>query len=239
MMDSKERLGVVEFGQRLIETGDLDPLYIALYNAKFPRPKMCKWLVCYWCYYHAGLCCVASEQRNFFGFLLEVAQGGTKYPRGSERRHFRGNLAVDSVKRMAATFDSAEDIVDWLVAAGPSAAGIMKRVKTLHGFGEWISWKVPDMIERLGLAPVEFVEDDVRLMFKSSLDGAAEVAKRHGGTHAANPLLFAHRYLIRKLGRLEAPPSFDRRINVQETETVFCKWKSHLGGHYPLGKDSH
>ena len=29
-----------------------------------------------------------------------------------------------------------------------------------------------------------------------------------------------------------------RRVNVQEVETIFCKYKSHLKGHYPVGKDS-
>ena len=28
-------------------------------------------------------------------------------------------------------------------------------------------------------------------------------------------------------------------MNVQEVETILCKWKSHMGGHYPLGNDLH
>ena len=35
-----------------------------------------------------------------------------------------------------------------------------------------------------------------------------------------------------------APPEFDRLIDVQETETILCKWKSYLGGHYEIGKDT-
>ena len=39
--------------------------------------------------------------------------------------------------------------------------------------------------------------------------------------------------------RAKAPPTRDRLVNVQEIETIFCKFKSHLKGHYPVGKDTH
>lgn len=35
----------------------------------------------------------------------------------------------------------------------------------------------------------------------------------------------------------QAPPRFDRPLNVQEAETVLCKWKSYSGGHYEIGED--
>jgi hypothetical protein len=40
------------------------------------------------------------------------------------------------------------------------------------------------------------------------------------------------------LGSLYAPPARDRLVNVQECETVLCKYKSHINGHYPPGKDT-
>jgi hypothetical protein len=41
-----------------------------------------------------------------------------------------------------------------------------------------------------------------------------------------------------RAGKFKAPPDFTRPVNVQEIETVFCKYKSPLKGHYPLGKDT-
>ena len=237
MKDNNERLDIVAFGRELLETGDLDPLYIALWKAKLPRKQLCQWLVCYWCYYHAGLCCWVSERENFFDNLEEIAKGGTKYPRGTERRHFRGVLAVRSITGLAGCFADATDIVDWLIQAGPKASEVMKRVETLHGFGKWISWKVADMLERLDLAPLKFTKADLPLMFNSSIEGAELAADRYN--LKGNPLLAAHLYLIEHLGHLSAPPLYNRPIGVQETETIFCKWKSHLGGHYPVGKDTH
>ena len=40
------------------------------------------------------------------------------------------------------------------------------------------------------------------------------------------------------LPRLLGPPLYDRPIGLQEVETVLCKWKSHLNGHYPLYNDT-
>jgi hypothetical protein len=48
---------------------------------------------------------------------------------------------------------------------------------------------------------------------------------------------WAYTMLKRKLGTLKAPPRFERRINIQEIETILCKWKSHINGHYFVGKD--
>lgn len=230
-------MGVVTFARKLLTTGDLDPLYIALWEARLERSELCKWLVCYWCYYHAGLSCWAVSQRDFFGTLLKIAEGETNYPRGTERRHFRKNLAISSVNNLKDKFSSAEDMVDWLLDAGPSASNIMKRVKTLRGFGEWICWKIPDMLERLDLGMVEFVEQDLEHMFKTSKEGAKTLCNVYD-LNATNNLQEAHHFLIRRLGKRLAPPRYERVINVQETETILCKWKSHLGGHYPVGKDT-
>jgi len=228
-------LGVVPFGRLLIETGDLDPLYIALWEAKLSKSQITRWLACYFCFYHAGLSCWASEQGGW-NVLDKIALGGTAYPRGSERRHFRGAFAVEAVRRLRTQFRDAEEMLTWIGSAGPRADKVMQRVRTLYGFGEWIAGKVPDVLERLKIAPIQFVDRDVDLMFDSPKKGALEVAKRYAPSD--DPLLSAHHYLIGNLGHLKAAPRYERRINVQETETIFCKWKSHLGGHYPLGKDS-
>jgi len=230
-------MDVLEFGKILVTTEDLDPLYVALYRAKMPKRKLDRWLVAYWCYYHAGLCSRVAESRDFFGELRKIALGGTLYPRGTERRHFRGKLAEDSVESLRQRFSDATEIVEWLLEVGPRADKIMKRVTELHGFGEWIKWKVPDMLDRLEVGRVEFRTEDLRQMFKTSKQGA-EVTCEACGIDSADSLLSAHEYLIENLGYLTAPPIHERTINVQETETIFCKWKSHLGGHYPIGKDT-
>ena len=229
------KLGVIEFGRQLVESRDLDPLYVLLWEAKLPRPQLCKWLTIYFCTYHVGVASIGSEE-NEWDFLDKVANGGTIYPRGSERRHWRGHTATNSAKYLRDHFAAAETLIDWLGQAGPRASSIMKRVKTLYGFGDWISGKVPDICERLELFPVSFIDRDVDLMFDSPKKGAEKVAEMYCPP-TSDPLMTAHQFIIRNLGSLLAPPRYERTITVQETETIFCKWKSHLNGHYPVGKD--
>ena len=38
---------------------------------------------------------------------------------------------------------------------------------------------------------------------------------------------------------LLAPPFYDRPVNIQEVETVLCKFKAHYKHHYPMGNDSY
>jgi hypothetical protein len=40
------------------------------------------------------------------------------------------------------------------------------------------------------------------------------------------------------LGKLYSPVVPGRVLAVQEYETILCKYKSHLSGHYPMGKDT-
>lgn len=235
MKPRSDRMGAIDFGRQLIATKDLDPLYVALRGVQMSRSDLCKWLLSYWCFYHAGLCCWINSKDDYFGTLLFIAEGGKEFPRGTERRHFRGNTAIVAVEKLAQKFSSAEDVVDWLIEGSLNSVDVMKKVTQLYGFGQWVKWKVADMLERLEIAPVRFTDEDVSLMFDSSLKGAHLVFERYG--LKGEPLMASHLFL-KKAFKSKAPPLYDRRINVQETETVFCKWKSHLNGHYPVGKDT-
>ena len=62
------RLDIETFGRHLITTGDLDPIYTALVRAEqggdFSVPQLCRWLLGYWCYYHAGVASFLSEKEG-------------------------------------------------------------------------------------------------------------------------------------------------------------------------------
>ena len=44
--------------------------------------------------------------------------------------------------------------------------------------------------------------------------------------------------LTKELLNRKAPPAMDRPIGIAECETIFCKFKSHIQGHYPVGLDT-
>jgi hypothetical protein len=44
--------------------------------------------------------------------------------------------------------------------------------------------------------------------------------------------------LLKEFEDYEAPPFGERKVNIQEVETILCKFKSHLSGHYPWQNDT-
>lgn len=231
-------LSIYEFGEQLLQTKDLDPVYVILWEAKLDHEHLCQWLIAYWCFYNVGTASVLSESKDFFNDLY-AAVPGTKYPRGSERRHFRGEAALKAARSLLELRQTCPKLIEGLgtVDEKPTLSEVVKRVKRWRGFGDWIAFKVADMLERLGLCQVQFAPDDIFNMFDSPKDGAILMAERHGPAQG-DVYIWAYNELMNKLGHHKAPPGLNRRINIQEIETILCKSLSNDHGKYPMGKDT-
>lgn len=237
-----EKMNVYEFGRRLLNAGDLDPVYVVVYHARkagdLPDVYFKSWLLAYWCFYHVGTASWVSQPGDGFWERMATAAGSKEYPRSSERRHFRGENAKKSVKFLGDT--GLNSLFRELDAAGPTAEDVMGVVRSWVGFGPWIAFKVADMLERLAVRPVSFSADSV--LYDSPRE-AAELLWRmeHPGqgyrSETRDEGRWALNRIIGELGGERAPPDFARPFAEQEAETVLCKWKSYLGGHYHIGED--
>lgn len=267
------RLPIEDFGRQLITSGDLDPIYVMLVQAVqqglMSVPQLHRWLVAYWCFYHAGaaayLCVNPGAQ--FWDDMRVAAENvqptplGGRWPRGHERRHFRGKIAQDSLNDLIHRYgNNPEAMVEGIAyrsdqpgAVFEGAAGLPKalpfgliahRVQIHRGFGPWMGFKIADMVDRVLNVRVEFTNAAV-FMFKDPETAAMMLwEQREGHAYPAGSrpkreviLNGVVGYLERAFSDLSAPPFGDRPINIQEVETVLCKWKSHLNGHYPLNND--
>lgn len=227
------------FGRDLIRTEDLDPIYSALVGSGLPLPVRERWCVAYWLFYHAGVACLASEEPGMDVWSLLLRNVGS-WPRGTERRHFRGEAAVDALLYLQQR-GTPERIVRWLLGpplSGVPFATVSGRAKTLPQFGPWIAWKLADMGERCLERSVSFSSDTMGL-YRDPRQGAALVAT---GDHKAEvsdeTVARVVKALELELAGCLAPPLGDRPVNVQEVETVCCKYKAQTRGHYHVGKDS-
>lgn len=256
-----ERLPIIEFGSQLLETQDLDPVYVALYGLirkeVWPIDQIKRWLVAYWCIYHSGLACYISENDSeaFWELLAEAAANvtpsplGGRWPRTPPRRHFRGKLANDSVAYMRQRYERPEDMVDYIVGEMDSDGSrtfhaITKRVEEHRGFGPWIGFKIGDMIDRVLGIPVDFDEAAV-FMFRDPVKAVLKLWRFHTGygvnAKPKNQNDVIHKtvdWMIKAFKDFKAPPSFDRPPGIQEVETILCKWSHHMGGFYPLMADT-
>jgi len=121
---------------------------------------------------------------------------------------------------------------------------ICSRVKEHSAFGPWIGFKVADMIDRVLGHPVNFDQAAI-FMFKDPVKAVEMFWRQQTGYgEKARPkdlnavITQVVAWLTGEFKDLKAPPIYDRPVGLQEVETVLCKWKSHMNGHYPLGKDT-
>lgn len=236
---SSSKLSIYEFGRRLLEQKDLDPIYQLLWEAELPKKTLQKWLLAYWCFYHVGTASWITDSKDYWE-AFRTAAGSKEYPRCHERRHFRGKNAEKSVAYLA-------DLGVFRLFAGFDGVSsklkdVMAYTKQWQGFGPWISFKIADMLERLALKEIDF-DGGVMFLFDSPQEGAEllwSIEQKDNLGDSVNEG-YRQRYAVDRilevLEKYKAPPRFERYINVQEAETVLCKWKSYYGGHYKLGED--
>lgn len=256
------KMGVREFGDRLITTRDLDPVYVGVVGAKLPEPQLCRWLLAYWCFYHVGAASWLSELADpidYWSYMHLAAEndlkprsvrGGTgpafdRWPRASERRHFRGQKCVNSVLWLKTVFLEPEGAVKSLSSRVTDKA-VMEAVCNWPMFGPWIAFKAADMMERVYGARVEF-DRNLGLMYEEprrGLDMWVAQEKEDPSYNPNDPIdaKTVYGWALTYFNKHPAPPIREedgtlRRCGPQEVETVLCKWKSYLGGHYHVGKD--
>lgn len=247
----------IAFGRQLIETEDLDPLYVGVYHAQMDKQDLAAFLVAYWCFYNAGFAAEAVDELTVgdpctYWNVLLYAASGRETARAAERRHFRGGKAVEAVRELSSTYprgprQAVDDLVSIASVCTPFGR-VSNAIQTWPMFGPWIAFKAADMIDRCGYARVND-EGCSLAMYDAPRAGAAALAEltgfRQDGPNAGlgngapdDPVQWAVNELLAAYADLRAPPAYDRPLNVFEIETVLCKTKSAMGGHYHLGKDT-
>lgn len=255
-------LPIEEFGRELIASGDLDPVYIMLNRSGLDDTMKARWCLAYWCLYHTGVAAYISEcpgcaeeqkAQGFWHLLLKAAENqrspiGDRWPRGKERRHWRGENAFRSFGHLYSRYkdDPAAFALAYPAPENPedsiSFSEVSEFVISHVGFGPWMAFKVADMLEQCFGIPVNFSEAEV-FMFKEPKEAALLFWRTKTGLpEGARPRDEARvirevvAYLVDVFSDLQAPNG-KRPIGLQEVETVLCKWKSHVRGHYPLYND--
>lgn len=251
-----------EFGDALLRTRDLDPVYVGLAGAKLDPPQLARWLLAYWCFYHVGSASWLSEQTgaDFWQGMRVAAENVLsphraqhslpegRWPRAAERRHFRGAkcaAAVEWLRTQSAGIPEAPvtGLARWVGEAGSSqpsqppvltADELMRAVQLWPMFGPWIAFKAADMMERVWGLPVTF-DRNLGLMYEEPRRGLDLAVIEEGWTCGAE---VGYERLLTYFSPRLAPPG-GRNCGPQEVETILCKWKSHVGGHYWVGKDIH
>ena len=227
------------FGEALLKTGDLDPIYVMLHRAELELRLLHRWLVAYSCFYHAGVASKLAEAGGWGPYTEALASA----PRGTERRHFRGAAAVKAVDFLKARYTEPEGFYDYIAASPVDLPTVISRVEEHYLCGPWIAFKWCDLLDRCSGVPLVFDEAHV-FMFDSPAKAVDALWERREGISAAGSLVTAVErrreivdYLLGYFAGYLAPPAYDRPLGLSEVETILCKFLSPTHGHYPLGKD--
>jgi hypothetical protein len=233
----------LDFGQALILTRDLDPLYVLLNRLRgTASPDQTKrLLLAYWCFYDLGYSAELSEFGED-GYWDNFLQGIDSAPHGRERRHFRGVHGLEAWSDLKKHHypEVAYDVLTRRVENSDVPVFFKNfRLGGVRQFGPWIRWKIADMLEVIYSAPIFFERSDIN-MYRDPIQGAQLIATGDPDKVLSREALqIITSDFIRQYQGLKAPPRFERPIGIQEVETIFCKYKAHVSGRYPVGTDTH
>jgi hypothetical protein len=228
------RMSVEEFGTELLRTKDLDPVYVILYKADMIRSHLACWLLAYWWFYHSGVASALALQGDGKDFYNAArAMAGNSAPRGTERRHFRGIACLDCIDWFSRRYEHPVELLKELEKAR-TFRRIKKIVTCFPMFGPWIAFKIADMMERVWGASIQFDGKDLLSFYEEPREAARVVGSLNGMDNELDVLP----YLEMRFQPFAAPPGEDRPVGIQEIETILCKWKAHIHGNYPIGKDT-
>lgn len=226
-----------EFASHLLTSFDLDPIYVILTEASIPDSMLKRWLLAYWCYYSSGPASYIAECPDFYDAMRDGFAGNQQYPRGHERRHFRGQAGFEAIQFLE-TYGPPEKVVDYIYEGGPlDFQSVANRAMKFKLFGPWIAWKIADMGERVMCYPIDFSNANLN-MYKDPVQGCALYL--YGDySHPITPkeVDWVINDMLSKLKDFREPPFLDRPLNVQSQETVACKFKAHTRGAYPKNFD--
>jgi hypothetical protein len=257
---SYDKMTIEHFGDHLLRSQDLDPVYTMLYEATLDQELLYRWLLAYGMCYSAGCTSWLSERKGEkFWDAMEVYATNevptpisTRWPRGRERRHFRGKAGQKAVAEMRERYPRPEDAIAYITAPGTphpvlspngelTCNEVMSRVQEWPLHGPWIGFKMADLVDRVLGIPVDFTGTDV-VFFDSPKKAAKqwfqqvrpEVTFERDGTYVMEACV----HLMQVFGERLAPPRFERKLKLNEIETILCKWGSHMNWHYPVGIDT-
>ncbi len=245
---SYERLSIEAFGAALLATEDLDPVYVMLRNAALPEDQLAKWLLAYWCFYHCGVASKFAEMndRGFWRNMHVAAVNKPNiYPRAAERRHFRACNAINGVSGLEREFLHSDTLIPWL-RTFKSFERLSQKVQDWPQFGPWIAFKVCDMAQAVVGVELDLTGADLaiysepakaaRIWWEAQPGSAGATLTKQACINVA--ITHLRTAAPHHLGCSLAPPHYRRQLNIFEFETILCKWKSHLNGHYPIGHDT-
>jgi len=203
-----------------IYTGDSDPVYWAVDRARqeWGYDWATRFCVGMLCYYHTGIAAGAAdyEGEEFWDHLHHIYPVA---PRGSERRHFRGEAGLGALKSFQAF---SPDPREFFLKLPDSYSGVRATCeKHLKQCGPYFQLKICDYMDRCLALPIGTYAG-----LESNLPTEPARAIVDMIPNASAPRAFARLCDEVASKGILAAPAFDRLVGPAEVETSLCGWKT-------------
>lgn len=245
-----------DYAKAVIETQELDPVYVMIYNASLVKGQDWAKLFCLHMlmFYHTGEAAAAAEEGPNY-FYTHILDQYATLRRGTERRHYRGRNGLDSLQSVRDYSPYPLDFFDKLRSQQGTAdplkffplpipyLNVRKEFGKMRGFGDYFIWKACDYMDRCLDLPIDY---------RTGLPHIpAGAAKWVSGKYPGVPLTAVLHDVAEKICEYPAPGVPSRGCSISEAETVLCGLhgyfvsKSHKIGddiehnHKDLGEDPH
>lgn len=223
-----------KFARALFALEDADPGYMLLHRAKLSYAQKLRYVLAWCTYYNPGIAAVASDYQGaeFYAYLR--AEYATA-KRASERRHFRGKAGLKALADWEREFPKPEAMIEACFA--DTYMGVRKNMSGMTQMGDYFYWKLADIQDTVFGKDVDFTDCE-QYMPKVPKQGAAIIHAMLEGTEPAN---LSHEELVEVMDKVTwtvgqyRHPFSNRRLALQEAETVCCVFKQHVVGDYKLG----
>lgn len=155
----------MEFAKATIETKDLDPTYDFLYAVKkeMGHEWATRFTLNYLCFYDLGGALAAANQTTEENFWEYTLDNYTKFPRGTERRHSRGEVGLRYIKHLAV---KGSPLQLWGKMHADNYTDLVRAFQRDFqrcGFGPYFVWKVMDFQDRIFGRPISLsIEEAIK-----------------------------------------------------------------------------
>ncbi len=224
MLTYRSDLPWQEFARLSIQTLDLDPVYVSLSRSGWDEATLMRWCVAFCTFYHMG---TASQVCHLQGdpFWLELWARYDTAPRAAERRHFRGEAGRKAITMWRNTYETPENMA--IACMRPSFKEVYN--SGVPQMGLYFSWKWSDFREAVFGYDMDWTGAEKNLV----------ALPQQGLTH-----LFPDEKpsesiwkVVEAIAHLDAPPRFERKCGLAESETVSCMVKGYYLNKTPIGHD--
>lgn len=224
-----------KFAKVLFLLEDADPGYMLLKRAELDRATKLRYVLAWCAFYNPGIAAVACQFQGakFYEYLRHVYPGAK---RASERRHFRGQAGQKALMQWQDLYPKPEAMIE--ATYGTSYLQVRKNMQHMVQMGDYFYWKLADIWDTVFDEVVDFTGCE-KYMPKVPQQGADIIKDIE---HPQYTTALGHvdlgdvmAMIIQHVTKIPYPVKGDRKLALQEAETVCCVFKQHTVGDYQYG----